>query len=149
MPPRDPPAFSKQATIAIGLTVVGFMAFGLILSLYRNVLFEDTLRRIEEENDQIAEDIEARYAELEYYRSEQYKDKFAKENLNRVNVGEKMLVMMQGDIDAPLGDDTETVTEKERRETAYVELLRQMPVIEHWELFLFSREKIEEMKRGL
>ena len=72
---------SKQLTIVIGLTVVGFMAFGLALSFYRNILFEQTLSDIETENERIAQTIELGYGDLEYYRSAQYKDKYAKENL--------------------------------------------------------------------
>ena len=49
---------SKQLTIVIGLTVVGFMAFGLALSFYRNILFEQTLSDIESQNERIAQTIE-------------------------------------------------------------------------------------------
>ena len=37
----------------------------------------------------------------------------------------------------------------EQQEATYLELLRQMPVIEHWKLFLFHHKKIEELKRAL
>lgn len=150
MPPtRDTPQFSKQVTIVIGLTVVGFMAFGLTLSFYRNIVFEETLRRISGENAEIAKDIEHGYAELEYYRSTQFRDKFAKENFNRANPGERVLIITSGNLQQTVSDDGETITEKERKETAYIELLRQMPVIEHWQLYLFERSKIEQIKRAL
>ena len=69
---------SKQLTIVVGLTVVGFMAFGLTLSFYRNILFEQTLEEIEAQNEVLRLQIEGGYRDLEYYRSGQYKDKYAK-----------------------------------------------------------------------
>jgi len=84
---------SKQVTIVIGLTVVGFMAFGLALSFYRNVLFEQTLENIRKQNDILMATIDEGKRELEYFRSSQYKDKYAKENLGKINPGEKVLIV--------------------------------------------------------
>lgn len=145
---RDIEPISKQLTIVIGLTVVGFMAFGLALSFYRNILFEDTLANIELQNKTIADNIQQGYRDLEYFRSQQYKDKFAKENLGTVNPGEKMIIITRPPEPVD-GDIIDEALDKERREAAYFELLQQMPVIEHWNLYLFQRDKIEELKRGL
>lgn len=147
-PPRDFEPISKQLTIVIGLTVVGFMAFGLALSFYRNILFEETLRDLEEQNGKIAASIEEGYKDLEYYGSDQFKDKYAKENLGRVHPDEKVLIITAKPRGALTGTG-ETVNEKEHREAAYLEILRQMPVLEHWKLYLFHRDQIEEFKKGL
>lgn len=140
--------FSKQFTIIIGLTVVGFMAFGLTLSFYRNILFEETLRTLEQRNRDIATQIDKQYAELEYVRSDQFKDKFAKENLNRINPGEKILLLTRVPKD-PLLPREENPADREHREAAYAELLQQMPVIEHWKLYLFRRSTLDELKAAL
>lgn len=140
--------FSKQVTIVVGLTVVGFMAFGLTLSFYRNVLFEETLKELAGQNEEIAKDIGNGYRALEYYQSDQYKDKFAKENLHRINPGEKVLIITEQPAGLqPLLESA--AQERDRKEAAYQELLRQMPILEHWRLYLFHRERVEELKRGL
>lgn len=139
---------SKQLTIVVGLTVVGFMAFGLALSFYRNVLFEQTLTDLKAQNQKIAETIAQGQRNLEYYKSEQFKDKYAKENLGRMNPGEKVLIISQLPAVSPFATEDDA-NEKERKEAAYFELLRQMPVIEHWKLYLFHRERMEEFKRAL
>jgi len=139
---------SKQLTIVIGLTVVGFMAFGLALSFYRNILFEQTLQDIEDGNKRIAQTIDHGYGDLEYYRSAQYKDKYAKENLGKLNPGEKLIIITP-DRDARMPFAQSGSTERDRQEAAYFELLQQMPVIEHWQLFLFGKEKLEELKKGV
>lgn len=146
---RDIEPVSKQLTIVIGLTVVGFMAFGLALSFYRNILFEETLQNLQRENDKIADKIRAGYGELEYYQSEQYKDKFAKENLSKLNAGEKMLIISNPPPDPAIQDPETDALDAERREAAYFELLDQMPVLEQWNIFLFHRDRIDNLKSGL
>jgi cell division protein FtsB len=139
---------SKQVTIVVGLTVVGLMAFGLALSFYRNVLFDQTLATIGEKNDELRGTIEAGKRELEYYESAQYKDKYAKENLGKVTPGEQILIFTQ-QVDRTEGaipQQNDTVSDQQ--EAAYLELLRQMPILEHWKLFLFHKEKIEDLKRS-
>jgi hypothetical protein len=140
---------SKQLTIVIGLTVVGFMAFGLALSYYRNALFEQTLENIVDQNDILREKIALGYHDLEYYRSAQYKDKYAKENLGLIKPGEKILIITEevNVVSFPL--EEEGSSNSEQQEAAYFELLRQMPIREHWKLYLFHRKKIDELKRAL
>lgn len=139
---------SKQLTIVIGLTVVGFMAFGLALSFYRNLLFEQTLENIRTQNDVLRAEIASGYKDLEYYRSSQYKDKYAKENLGLVKPDEDIIVITQEQKN-PLIEVETTLKPTEQQEAAYFDLLRQMPVLEHWRLYLFHRERIEEIKMGL
>ena len=139
---------SRQLTIVIGLTVVGFMAFGLALSFYRNVLFEQTLAGIEAQNDALRETIRASHRELQYFESAQFKDKYAKENLGLIRPGETVLIITQKPEDTVLLTQIQEEP-TEQQEAAYEEILRQMPVIEHWKLYLFERKKIEELKMGL
>ncbi len=139
---------SKKLTIVVGLTVVGFMAFGLAVSFYRNILFEETLAELGKGNDLIAAEIDALYRDLEYVRSDLFKDRFAKQNLGKINPGEQLLIITKPPPilqDSPLSDPKL----EERREAAYIELLRQMPVLEHWKLYLFHRDRIPKIKEAL
>ena len=148
MPYRDLEPMSKQLTIVVGLTVVGFMAFGLALSYYRNILFDTHLVDIAQQNDALQKHIEDEQSDLDYYRSTQFKDKYAKETLGRLNPGEKLLIITQKppSTDVSTGPD---FTPTEEQAAAFEETLRQMPVYQHWELYLFQREKIDELKRGV
>lgn len=148
MPYKDLEPISKQLTIVVGLTVVGFMAFGLVLSYYRNILFDSHLVEIAKQNDVLAAHIDSERRDLDYYRSEQYKDKYAKETLGRLNPGERVLIISQVP-KAPAISTSPEFTPTEEQEVAYEETLRQMPVYQHWELFLFHKERIDDLKRGL
>ncbi|MDP6562134.1 MAG: hypothetical protein QF793_04405, partial [Candidatus Peribacteraceae bacterium] len=77
-----------------------------------------------------------------------YKDKYAKENLNIVRPGEKTLIITQIPNDVFVLSEPQ-LEPTQQQEAAYFELLRQMPTLEHWKLYLFHREKIEEIKMGL
>ena len=138
---------SRQLTIMIGLTVVGFMAFGLALSFYRNVLFDQLLITLRGQNNELREQIDQGYRDLEYYRSAQYKDKYAKENLGKLNVGEKALIVLNTKANI-LEDQVIPTAILEQQEAAYLELLRQMPTIQHWQMYLFQREKIDTLKKS-
>ncbi|MBI1812434.1 hypothetical protein HY285_04720 [Candidatus Peregrinibacteria bacterium] len=148
MPYRNLEPISKQLTIVIGLTVVGFMTFGLALSFYRNVLFEETLQNISAQNQKLKENILQSQQDLEYYRSAQYKDKYAKENLGRITPGENVLIISQND-QSPVLATGDALSPSEQQQAAYDEILRQMPTIQHWNLYLFHRDKLEELRRGL
>lgn len=144
---REVEPLSRQATIIIGLTVVGFMAFGLALSFYKNILFEQTLNNIAENNDDLRARIEQGQRDLEYYRSNQFKDKYAKENLNKINPDEQLLVITENPALAAV-DGSDSAAKTQQQEAAYLELLRQMPIIEHWQMYLFHRDRVEELKRS-
>lgn len=128
--------------------MVAIMAFGLAQSVYRNIIFEQTLKDMEEQNQKISDSITVGYRNLEYYRSDQYKDKHAKENLGLVNPGERVLLINKTPSKPFLSPPDPALT-RETQEATYQETLRQMPIIEHWKLFLFHREKIEELRRSL
>lgn len=148
MPYRDLEPLSKQLTIVVGLTVVGFMAFGLALSFYRNVLFESTLQNLSGQNRTLRDKIGLGYRDLEYYRSSQYKDKYAKETLGKLNPGEKVLMITNRPEESSGSSDDESEFTL-RQQAAFEELLRQMPVIEHWKMYLFRKEEVERLKRSL
>lgn len=143
-------SLSRQATIGVGLTVVAFMSFGLALSFYRNTLFEHTLSELRAQNAELAQQVLKGHADLEYFRSRHYKDKYAKETMGRVSPGERILVILE-DAD-PLheaGSGALLVVEEAEEAALLEEHLREVPVIYHWELYLFHREKLHDMRRGL
>ena len=148
MPYNTLEPISKRLTIVGGLTVVAIMAFGLAQSVYRNILFEQTLKDLEEQNKKISTSITAGYRDLEYYRSDQYKDKHAKENLGFVNPGERLLLINKTP-SKPFLPPSDPALTRETQEATYQEILRQMPTIEQWRLFLFYQEKIQELRRSL
>lgn len=122
------------------------MAFGLAVSYYRNILFDRQLIAMQERNRKLKDEITDGYAILQYYKSEQFKDKYAKENFGLLKPGEKVLIIntpeSQGDLLLPSGEMT-----AEEKQALYEERLRNIRIIDHWRLFLFQRNELEDLKR--
>lgn len=147
MPYSSHEPISRQVTIVVGLAVVSFMSFGLALSFYQNVLFEQTLSGIAAKNNALRNHIDRGEQKLLYFQSSQYKDKYAKEHLGKINPGEKVLVIAQDPRTAAIPPNPLDAI-SEQQEAAFLELMRQMPVIQHWKLYLFERDRVEELKRS-
>lgn len=144
---NDIAPFSKQVTIVSGLAVVGLMAFGLALSYYKNVIFDRQLDLVQERNKRLQQDIVDGYAELKYLESEQYKDKYAKENLGLLKPGEKVLLIDRPTDIVPLSRATDLTPEE--KQALYEENLRNIRIADQWKLYLFHRERIEDLRRAL
>ncbi len=147
MPQQELSPASKRLTIFIGLTVVGAMAFGLSISFYRNILFDETLKELASRNRNLRTQIDLGLEELAYYRSHQYRDKYAKENLGRLNPGERVLILANDELDV-LMEEGEQLSYMEERTSAYHQYLEQIPVIEHWRMYLFDPEGLERLRQS-
>ncbi len=144
MPYRDIAPFPKRLTIMIGLFVVGGMSFGLALSYYKNILFDRQLSAMQGQNVKLKQETLQGYEDLEYYRSKQFKDKYAKENIGLMNPGEKVLILPK--MEQPVVMGTHELTEEEKQ-AIYEENLRNIRIIDHWKIFLFHREQIDDLKK--
>ena len=102
---------------------------------------------MKEQNEKLRQENVDKHGQLEYVRSEQYKDKYAKQNLNRVNDGEKVLILLGDNPVVALAESPEDI--ESEREYLYEQELKDLPVIEHWQMYLFNKELLEEMKESL
>ena len=147
MPHQDISPFSKQVTILIGLAVVSAMMFGLSISFYRNLLFEETLKNLSVRNRDLRQQIDDGLAVLAYYRSYQYRDKYAKENLGRIHPGENVLILTNraAEVTYTEGEQDSYLEEKE---AAYRQYLENIPVMEHWRMYLFDPKGIQTLRQS-
>lgn len=134
--------------ILAGLIIVGIMACTLAVSYYNDARFDRKLKNMEQRNLALQQSTQEGYRLLEYYQSHQYKDKYAKESLGLKNEGEKVLVMSDylPENQNVLPDTFAIETQQEAR---FIERVRHIPVYEHWLLYFFYPEKIEEIKKSL
>ncbi len=147
MPYNEVAPIPKQMTIVVGLCVVGLMAFGLALSYYKNILFDRQLQTMQERNVRLKKQIAGGYDQLQYLQSTQYRDKYAKENFGVLKAGEKVLVINRPINTVSVSQNTADLTTAEKQ-AIFEENLRSIRVIDQWKLFLFSRSRIDDLKRG-
>jgi len=127
--------------------VVSAMMFGLSISFYRNLLFEETLKNLSLRNRDLRQQIDDGLDMLAYYRSYQYRDKYAKENLGRVHPGDKVLILTDGESDVTYTED-ERGSYLEEKEAAYRQYLENVPVLEHWRMYLFDPKGIQTLRQS-
>ena len=87
--------FVLQLVIVGGFLVFLYIFFALATSIYRDYKLEVSIQEFENEIDRLADMAYQKPKDIEYYQSEQYKDKYAKENLNLLNPGEKLIIIPQ------------------------------------------------------
>ena len=121
--------------------------FGLSISFYRNLLFEETLKNLSLRNRDLRQQIDDGLDMLAYYRSYQYRDKYAKENLGRVHPGEKVLILTDGESEVTYTED-ERDSYLEEKEAAYRQYLENVPVLEHWRMYLFDPKGIQTLRQS-
>ncbi len=137
----------KRMTIAVGLCVVGLMAFGLALSYYKNILFDRQLLEMQQRNARLHTEVLHGYAELSYLQSSQYKDKYAKEYFNLLRPNEKVLFVHQPDTPVIFGSSDDITAEE--KEAVYEENLRNIRIIDHWKLYLFHHDQIDDLRKTM
>lgn len=135
-------------TIVVGLCVVGLMAFGLALSYYKNILFDRQLLTMQDRNMRLKQQIANGYDQLQYLESFQYKDKYAKENFGVLKAGEKVLVINRPPETVSLSQSSAELTPEEKQ-AIFEENLRSIRVVDHWKLYLFNRDRIDDLKRNM
>ncbi len=95
--------------IVIGFVIVAYMLYNLTVSIYENYQIDSHIQDFEEKNTELAEDNLEKMNSYQYYTSDQYIEKIAKQNLGLINPGEQVIVITQ--------DDNDTILEAEYEET--------------------------------
>jgi cell division protein FtsB len=133
-----------RITLISGLMIVAFMAFGLTISVYRMAVFDNSVEQIRLQNEDIKERIALKKSSVEYYRSTQFKDKFAKENLQLVSPGEYLIIIQNPDEDTAIQNSPVDTT---AGSSLFKQQLRQIPVYRHWQMYLFNKQPIEQLEQ--
>ena len=69
----------------VGFFVVAYMLYNLTVSIYDNYQIEQHIAEFEEKNQQLAMENQKKLADFQYYTSEEYVEKIAKQNLGLIN----------------------------------------------------------------
>lgn len=89
----------KAKSITTQLVIMGVFAlflgmfFTLATSLYRDYKLEKEIEKFENEVNKLAEIANKKPADVQYFASKKYKDRYAKESLNLLNPGEKLIII--------------------------------------------------------
>ena len=86
-------SFKFQLFIMGGFFFFFYMFFALATSIYRDYKLDTEIGSFEDLINDLAERANQKPADLKYLQSDEYKDRYAKENLNLLNPGEKLIIL--------------------------------------------------------
>lgn len=89
--------FVLQFVIVGGFLTFLYIFFALTTSVYRDYKLEINIQKFEDEINRLAGMAHQKPKDVAYFQSNEYKDKYAKENLNLLNPGEKLIIIPQED----------------------------------------------------
>lgn len=110
---QETPFDMMHLTLVVGFFVVAYMLYNLTVSIYENYQIEQHIVEFEERNKALVAENEQKLEDLQYYISEEYVDKVAKQNLNLINPGEKVIVIPDEDL-IVLSEDEDTAALSEQ-----------------------------------
>jgi len=90
-------SFTFQLLIMGGFFFFFYMFFALATSIYRDYKLETEIETFEDEINRLADRANQKPSDLKYLQSDEYKDRYAKENLNLLNPGEKLIILPDPD----------------------------------------------------
>lgn len=95
---HDNPFQLMRLVLIVGFFVVAYMLYNLTVSIYENYQIEKHITEFEERNVALKEENEQKLADFQYYTSEEYVEKVAKQNLGLINPGEQVVVIPDEDL---------------------------------------------------
>lgn len=119
-----------RLVLIVGFFIVAYMLYHLAVSIYENYQIEKHIAEFEARNVELQTENKQKQEDLEYYISDEYIDKIAKQNLNLVNPGEKVIVIPDEDL-VVLSQDEDTAALSEQIRASW-------PNPKKWWKFFFS-----------
>lgn len=88
--------FTKMVIIG-EFFLVSYLLYTLTVSVYKSYQIDLHIKNFEQENARIEEENRRKSEEFEYYSSDAYIEKIAKQNLGLVNPGEEVIIIPHND----------------------------------------------------
>lgn len=130
------PQVSRTTKIVLvaEFVLLAYMLYVLSTSLYKSYQVDNFIKNAENENIKLQNANAALADDYDYYRSDSYKEKIAKQNFGLVRPGEEVIILARD-------SGTTYLSEDERVTAASKKYYDSLSNPEKWFLFFFDREK--------
>lgn len=133
---RGGPSNLTKFILISEFVLVAYMLYALSSSVYRSYQIDKHIAQFETENQRILEENRRLSADYEYYSSQAYKEKIAKQNFGLINPGEQVIVIPDDGVIARAED--EVLQQKSARKWEI------MSNPKKWWTFFFFRPKRDQ-----
>jgi len=94
-----------RLVLIVGFFVVAYMLYNLTVSIYDNYRIEQHISEFETKNEELRGENTQKLSDFQYYTSQQYIEKIAKQNLGLINPGEKVIIIPDEDLIVLSGEE--------------------------------------------
>ena len=116
--------------LIVGFFVVAYMLYNLTVSIYDNYQIEQHIAEFEKKNTELESENKEKLEDLQYFTSDEYIEKVAKQNLGLIKPGEKVIIIPE--------DDLVVLTQSEDTAALAEELRASWSTPKKWWKFFFS-----------
>lgn len=135
-----PISFSSQLIIVGGFLIFIFLFFSLTKSVYEDYRLEQDFQSFEDAVNELEALAKRKPSDVAYFNSKQYRDRYAKENLNRINSGERVIIIPK--------EEQVVKTEANGNRWSRGELLKRSNPEQWWEYFFGQTLSIQSENSG-
>jgi len=129
--PMNTRPFVIQLVIVGGFLVFLYILFAFTTSMYKDYKLDLNISDFQAEIDELAEKARQKPLNVAFYESLQYKDRYAKENLNLLNPGEHLIIIPT--------EERIVKTEKIELDKTNIEALLKLPIRHQWWEYFFGQ----------
>lgn len=131
---RGGPSNITKFILIIEFVLVFYMLYAICTSVYRSYQIDQHIAEFEKENQRILEENQRLVSDYEYYSSQAYKEKIAKQNFGLINPGEKVIIIPDENIIAK--SEEEVLQQKTARKW------ERLPNTRKWWAFFFREREL-------
>lgn len=128
----SPTSNITKLIIVVELILVIYLLNTLTVSVYRGYQIDQVIKEYDAENQRIELDNRQKLEDYEYFTSQNYIEKIAKQNLGLINPGEQVLIL-------PL--DSTNSDSQQASEDSKESALSEFNNAQRWWIFFFDRNK--------
>lgn len=124
---------TTKIILTVEFILLSYMFYVLSTSLYKSYQVDKFIRSAEDENAKLKQENSMLAEDYEYYKSDSYKEKIAKQNFGLIMPGEEVIIL------AP--QDEVFMSSEERASQISKDYYRGLSNPRKWFLFFFDRER--------
>lgn len=129
-PDKNSPFGMSRVIVIAGFVVVAYMLYNLTVSIYENYQIDVHIESFQERNEELKDENLEKLESYQYYTSEKYIEKIAKQNLGLINPGEEVVVITE--------EDNDTILEAEYEESQTMAMRNSWSNTRKWWEFFFG-----------
>lgn len=126
-------SWSAKIVILVGFFLIIYMLYALTTKIYDNYLIDQHIKNFTLKNKDLLEENSQKIEDYQYYTSDAYVEKIAKQSLSKINPGEEVIVITDS--------QTPSIKERDFVEWERKEQRKLMPnYIKWWQFFFVEND---------